>query len=269
MGLESTPIFHNGQMTKCPTCGSSVRLIFHGKNLDHLEHIDNVDKQLFAAQIAGPDAKTVKEQRRQRNGKRTVAIVGLAPATCAFAPFNEPDVGLGKHIEIWGLNESHDFSWFKNWTRWFQLHPKEYFSRAMDPKRGVKFHYDWLKEKHNKPIYMQYVYPEIPDSVEYPLQTVVNKFFGKMWHGDEQPKFFNSSVDYMIALALLEGKFDRIELYGVEMANDTEYVYQKSGATFWMGVARGMGVEVYFPKECRIMSGPLYAYQGQGPRNEV
>jgi len=264
------PILQNNQAVHCPLCGGGVRLHFrNNKWLDHYETLSGAEKQIAAGEIFKLDPRVAKELRRERNGKKTVAIVGLAPMTCGLAPFDEPDVGLDKHIEIWGLNEAHDFPWMRKWSRWFQLHPERLFKRVIEPHHGVKFHYEWLKKDHHKPIYMQHIYPEIPNSVEYPLQEIVNKFFSKLKHGKEQVKYFNSSVDYMIAYAIFTGKFDRIELYGIEMASDTEYIAQKSGVTFWIGTALAQGIEVYYPEQCHLMSAPLYAYQGQGARNEI
>jgi hypothetical protein len=146
-----------------------------------------------------------------------------------------------------------------------QLHPKSSFTRPA-AKRGVEGHYEWLQQPRGKPIYMQFHYPEIPDSVEYPLEDIVQKYIGKLRHGDKISRYFTNSLAYMVALAMYEG-FQRIEIYGFEMAHDTEYVTQKANAEFWIGLALGRGIEIYIPEECSLLTGPLYAYQGQGSRN--
>ena len=56
----------------------------------------------------------------------------------------------------------------------------------------------------------------MPDSVRYPIEAA----FGL--GGPD----FTSSAPYMIAMAMLEG-VDRIEMYGFDMANGTEYQYQR------------------------------------------
>ena len=73
--------------------------------------------------------------------------------------------------------------------------------------------------------------------------------------------YYISSIDYMIALAIYE-RFDRIELYGVELREKTEWAMQKSGATFWAGFARGRGIEVLTPSNSVLISAPLYGIKG-------
>ena len=75
---------------------------------------------------------------------------------------------------------------------------------------------------------------EYVDLYSYPLSYVMERF---------KTDYFSSTVDYAIALALFEGHRE-IDLYGVNMANTGEYAYQKPGADFWCGVAKGMGVDL-------------------------
>jgi hypothetical protein len=61
----------------------------------------------------------------------------------------------------------------------------------------------------------------------------------------------------MCALALYED-FKTIEVYGFEMATDTEYRYQKGSTEFWLGLAAGMGVKVLLTKDCHLLQGKIY-----------
>jgi hypothetical protein len=72
------------------------------------------------------------------------------------------------------------------------------------------------------------------DLESYPLKEVVS-FFGT--------DYFSNTVDYALALAVFEG-FTQIDLYGVNMTAGTEYIWQKPGIEFWVGMAKGRGVEV-------------------------
>jgi hypothetical protein len=266
MGLESIPVFNEGQQVNCPTCGYPVRLVYRINN--ELDHYEPMDRETMAAEVNQLDAPRIRRLRQDRNGKRTVALVGMAPGTCGFAPADE-NTKVGGGLEVWGLNESHLTKWMKpNWTRWFQLHPKASFTREVE-KRGGIGHYDWLKQNHgDKIIYMQYVYPEIPNSVEYPIHDMTQRFFGKLLGDERKRKYFTSTMAYMMPIAIAEG-FQRIELYGFEMAADDEFVSQRPSAEFWIGQALGAGIEVYEPKECNLTDGPLYGYAGRGPRNEA
>lgn len=253
------PLKLGGDVTRCPVCGSPVRIVYRsGKHADHYEPVQ--DQRM--TQLAPMDKVTARKLEQERKGKKTVAIVGMAPTSCSLAPYND------KNVEVWGLNEAHSFDWMLRWDRWFQLHKSTAFTRDMNPHRShergyVKGHYDWLKQKHGKPIYMQFVYPEIPDSKEYPLPELSKKFFPLLRKGSEKVKYFTSSFSFMMALALYEG-FERVEVYGFEMSAGDEFIPQKACAEFWMGMALGMGVEVYLPDNSQLLWGALYGYQDAG-----
>jgi hypothetical protein len=126
--------------------------------------------------------------------------------------------------------------------------------------RNITGHYDWLKEKHDFPIWMQYKHDDIPDSVEFPLYEVCERFFGKVRRGDAKWKHFSSGFNYMIAMALYQG-YERIEIYGFEMTIDI-FAAQRNGSYLWIGIAMGMGVELYMPPKCLLVTGALYGYKG-------
>lgn len=176
--------------------------------------------------------------------KKTLAIVGFARTTRDLAPWKD------KSIEIWGINEGYNNKWMKRWDRWFQMHPRWNFTRTEanlnDPK-----HWEWLRKEHDFPIYMQEKYDDVPASVRFPLEECI-KAIGR--------RYFTSSVAMMMVFAVLEG-FKRIELYGIEMASDTEYKYQRPGGEFAIGWCLGKGIEIYTPPECTLMRAPLYGYE--------
>lgn len=89
---------------------------------------------------------------------------------------------------------------------------------------------------------------------EYPLKDVLASF------GID---FFNSTIDYAIALAITK-KPKEIHIYGVNMTHTSEYEYQKFGVDFWCGVAIGRGIKIVVPyKDSAIMKtcdGLMYGY---------
>ena len=205
------------------------------------------------------DEETAAKMREERKGKKTVAIVGLSPNSCTLAPFKED-------VELWSMNEAHHFSWFTRATRWFQ--PHNTYKREI-ANRGVKDHYKWLKKNEwNIPIYMIKAQPEIPKSVSYPLKEVRDRYLGKVTRGDEKVTYFNSSIDYMLALACYEG-YERIELYGVDASATTEYEKQRPGVHFWIGVAIGQGIEVWLPEGSMLLKTNQYGGADQGPGWEI
>ena len=175
----------------------------------------------------------------------TVAVVGFAPNTRHLAPWNNPD------IQLMGLNEGYSFKWWKqevkNTNAWFQLHKRESFMRPQNHNDAG--HANWLRKKHPFPIFMQDVYPDIPASVKFPIEDII-KEFGHYWR---------STLSYIVAWAYLVG-YKRIEIYGFEMASDSEYWGQRANTCYIIGKARGKGMDVYVPPISRLLTGIRYAY---------
>lgn len=121
---------------------------------------------------------------------------------------------------------------------------------------------EWLK-KTKTPVYMLDALPDAPSSVKYPLNEIVDKYLVNFRRAgiphDEMIQYFTSSVCYAIALAIYKG-YERIELHGVDMANNTEYIYQRDGIGLWFGIALGLGLQVYMPRECFMFNSPRYGY---------
>jgi hypothetical protein len=202
------------------------------------------------------DPKTARQLARYRKGKRTVALVGLAPSSCSKAGFED------ESVEIWGVNEGHFLSWMKRWgrwDRWFQMHKPVYYQREVDLGGHETGHYDWLKQDHgDKPIYMLDAYDDVPNAVKYPLAEVSKAMSGLRIGMKKNIKFYHSTFDYMIALAIHE-KFERIEIYGFEFGGD--YEHQRYSAYTWKGIALGKGIEIYEPKPSeRLFDTLLYGY---------
>jgi hypothetical protein len=141
--------------------------------------------------------------------------------------------------EAWGVN---DLILRRNVSRVIQIHN---LALASDEGRRVEI----ATRERAKSIGASYI-----DSESYPLWDVV-KFF--------ESDYFSSTVDYAIALAVFEA-YTKIDMYGVNMANPSEYSCQKAGVEFWCGIAKGRGVEVkVFGELSTIMrtgDGLLYGY---------
>jgi hypothetical protein len=142
----------------------------------------------------------------------------------------------------------------KRATRWFQMH--DTYRRAL-AKRGITTHYEWLKTNSwGIPIYMITKDETIPHSTVYPINEVCELLAGAR-KGDNRIRYFNSTFDYMMGIAILEG-FERIEIYGVSMDSDNEWANQKPGAEFWIGIALGKGIEIYLPPVSSLLKTALY-----------
>jgi hypothetical protein len=221
-------------------------------NIEPVEFQQFLSSPVFKASpldLLGPDRfqpPAVQPQPDYQQYKNTdkLAIVCMAPTSRGEAPYDDYS------WDVWGLNEAADAPWFKRKdpTAWFQIHPKFDFMRAMnrnDPK-----HWQWLQEYHPFPIFMQYNFRDVPAAVRYPLEEVMD--LGGM--------YLTSTPAMMLALGILMG-YKTIGIWGVEMQHESEYGYQKPCMEYWLGVAKGLGIEVYLPPNCALLRGNLYAYE--------
>lgn len=217
-------------------------------NADHLEVIQHEEVDYYLEPMPEVMAQYVKSLR---TGKKTVALVGASETSCSWAPFDDPEV------EIWVMNESHVRPWLTRVDRWFQIHERRDFT-----KDHVADHWLWLQEEHDFHIYMQRKFEDVPASVEYPLYEIRKKLFKHLYIGEKRwDKVFTSSLDYMLALILYEGIFDRIEVYGVEMSMEGEWSYQRQGFAYWQGRMEGAGIDVWLPENTTLMDENLYGYE--------
>ena len=100
--------------------------------------------------------------------------------------------------------------------------------------------------------------------IKYPLDAVIDDILPPLDNINLEvfpPRgikpYFSSSMDYMAALAIHE-KFGRIEFYGIELKEQTEWAIQKAGMEFWVGMAKGRGIQFCIPYTSVLVSAPLY-----------
>lgn len=235
----------------CPTCGAEVIIARRvDGSADHYEAVLPIDRHL-----PPQDPALAEFLREGRKGKKTLALVGMGQSSASFAPYDDTDV------ELWAMNETHLYGWMKRATRWFQIHAREIWTRELSG-RGEPGHTKWLMENPwNIPIYMRFHNEEVPNSIEYQLQDMVDEFFGNFHRGwgETKQKYFTSSFAYMMAMALHE-KFERIELYGLDFHSGTDFGKQRECALFWIGMAMGRGVDVWVSHNSELLVGELYGF---------
>jgi hypothetical protein len=152
-----------------------------------------------------------------------IAVVGSA-AHCVKAPFGDPS------WEIWGCN----VPGLPRWDRWFDLHEDAIIDSHPD-------HRAWLTSQ-DKPVFTQ---------TNYPLKAMLAKY--GTW-------FFTSTISFMLAMALEENP-EEIGLYGVDLADATEYKFQRPGCRFFVQTALLRGIAVSGPPEAEVfMPGKLYGF---------
>lgn len=172
-----------------------------------------------------------------------LAIVGTHAATREQAPFEDTA------YDIWVFNEAANAEWCKRWDAVFQMHEPEIYKghNTKDLK-----HWEWLQQKHGKPVYMQEVDPDVPDSVAFPLDEAI---------AITGHKYFTASLAYTAALAILKG-YEVVDVYGVELDANTEYTSQAECWRFWVGVMIGKGIHVTLHSGQKLFTASLYGYEG-------
>lgn len=146
-----------------------------------------------------------------------------------------------------------------------QLHDEAIWKSPKN--RSDEKHYEWLKNNKTATVYMQKSYPEVPKSVKYPIEKILEltKNVHLNINGKEKIfKYFSSSLDYALALVALmskEGKtYKRVEIWGVELEMESEYQYQRTGFGFWSGYLAALGIDLFLYNS--IFDAPMYGYEG-------
>jgi hypothetical protein len=176
---------------------------------------------------------------------KKVCLLGTSN-TLKEAPFKD------KSFEFWALNDMYAMIPKENITRWFEMHKREFID-VYHARISGKSHIEELRNL-KIPIYMQEEHEDIPTSIKYPLEEMIKHF---------KRDYFQSTLDYMMAFALYEG-FEKIHIYGVNMAINEEYVYQRASMSYWIGRAESMGVNVVLPKGCDLLKQYFrYGYEAE------
>ena len=176
-------------------------------------------------QIVDRAAARVRETYRDASGierpRTKVALVGFSHTSMHLAPFGDPE------WSIWGVNQL--YRHIPRADRWFEIHKDPFWDQVKDSD-----YIGWMK-RIPFPIYMVDAHDEIPQSLAYPIQDVIGMTGGR--------DYFTSSIAFMIALAIRE-QFQELALYGIDLADDSEYFDQRPCAEYWLGVAAGHGMKV-------------------------
>ena len=187
-----------------------------------------------------------------------VAIVGFAPSTMEDVQFL---FGKG-NVEIWAINQLY-MAWpricpinrmesRRNVTRWFQIHHRHSYDQSVQRDHS---HHEWMSKQTDFPIYMMEKQDDVLVSCAFPKDQLLDKF----------RRYFTNSISWEIALAIYEG-FKKIYIYGVDMAQDGEYMFERPSVEFFCGYAEGAGIELVIPEKSDLLkSAWLYPYEDDAP----
>jgi len=234
---------------------------------------ENTAQAPAAAQEAAPPATPPPPPPAPSNGKYLtyldfprksdrVIIVGFAGSR-DHVPFDD------KGAEVWGLNELWQPGIWPEamratlrWDRWFEIH--DVLERE-PPSPRTDQHLPWLRAC-GIPIYMQRRAEPIPWSVELPIDELLERFHvGDTRSGMEPRKrrnsYFTNQVSFMIALAIFM-EYREIWVYGVDMAQQTEYAHQRPSCEYYLGWAAGAGIKLRIPNDSDLLKAThLYGYE--------
>lgn len=161
------------------------------------------------------------------NGKRVI-LLAHGQTTKWQAPVND------RSYDVWGLTDG--WVHYPRFTRWFEPHLRECVLKHSPPE------YLTFLQTCNVPVMTRYPFPEIPTAQLLPLDHMKAVF------GD----YFESSIAYMVGLAILEGYQD-IHLYGVDLHRNTPYEAERNSTEYLIGWARGSGIRVHIPSGSRLL----------------
>lgn len=196
---------------------------------------------------------------------RKIAIIGFT-SSHQFAPWGQDG------WELWICNNLHGFV-PDQWSRLYDLHD-------LATIQSDKDHEAFLR-RSEKPVYVWTAREEWPASVSFPKDACTETF----------GRYFTNSISWMTAHALMEmGSsaeewaraqvaeliaeqpgleplqsvlFDsarnqymaecELHIYGVDMAQGTEYAAQRPSCEYFLGIAAGMGVKTYVPPQSDLL----------------
>lgn len=168
---------------------------------------------------------------------RKIAIVGTT-TSLVDAPYDDED------WEIWGLNGA--YKAMKRWDRWFDMHDLSILKIHHDPE-----YFNFLEKAGNK-LTMNNEYDEYPEAEVFPFQELVDKY----------RRYFTNTISWLIAYALEQDDIEEIAIWGVNMAQDTEYAKQRPSCEYFLGIAEGRGIKVTIPDASEMLKAShLYGWE--------
>lgn len=186
--------------------------------------------------------------------KERICIAGFCQTSRDLVPYEDD------RYTIVGLNRGAIF--MPRADVWFDLHSP--LIRGWKHRRPGE-HIEWLK-RFPGPVFLHEVDPEIPNSVRYPFEEITAEFGANIFRqsvkdgtraDSRTTPYYDSSIAYELAWAIAQ-KPKEILLVGVDLNTQSEYVFQRSGVSFWLGIAAGRGIDVVLPDNCPLLTGPLY-----------
>lgn len=185
----------------------------------------------------------------QLKKKNKCAIIGFA-GSWYQAPWQD------ESFDIWGINELYKFNGEEakkhrvkpRYDVWFEIH-----NIKDSPSKQKEDHQKFLKQCPY-PLVTQKHWDEYPSSIKFPraeIKEAINKCFITNNEIGSEFTDYSNQISWMTALAIYMG-YEEIHIYGVDMAANTEYNFQRASCQFFIGLAAGLGVRLLIPKSSEL-----------------
>lgn len=190
--------------------------------------------------------------------EKNIALIGYTTSR-SECPLGDPG------WEVYGMNNLHTLIDADKCSRWYDLHtPQQIMERTDD--EGGPAHVAWLRSWTKYPIFIMdplegvaeidgNPVPSLAERTGWPMARAfptraINERFGT---------YFTNTVSWQIAHILAEAieadgstpggdyNLSRIALFGIDMAVGSEYAEQRPSVEYFLGLARGMGVDIVLP----------------------
>jgi hypothetical protein len=183
--------------------------------------------------------------------------------------------------KYWGITRSVfkpqfklDMCWWMDDLRWMRDHG---FACTIDQLKDI-----------NVPLMTSIAYPEFKTAIEFPIDKVV-EIFNR--HHPHMKMWFNNTVAYAVAYAILTKGIDELHFHGVDYCRQDQpevAASERACTTMWMGRAEAFGIKVkvnkvsmllddcyeqglrdYPTKRDGLSTGPFYGYPTTHPRGAI
>lgn len=178
--------------------------------------------------------------------RKKVVVLGFAPSW-KDAPFDDEE------YDIWCLNEMYDAfnsNGIGRASLWFEIHG------ADSPSKSSEKHQAFLMNCP-VPVVMQKHDPKYPSSVAFPRDEVKKMVNSNVLTNELCGPYtnFSNSISWMVYMAILM-KYEEIHVYGVDMAHESEYAFQRPSAEAAILFAAAKGIKVAVPSSSELIHFP-------------
>ena len=178
-----------------------------------------------------------------------VAVIGSARSSAHQVPWND------RSLQKWGL------AWLVPLMPYcdlsFEVHPARHWNEG---KRITNYYADL--NKRGGPVVTTEPHDGLDNQVQFDWDELAERF-------GPEAKYFQSSVGYMIAHAILQGATE-LHVYAVDMLAASEYGYQRANCEWWLGIAKGLGIKVVLPSGSALcQANHLYGVEPRPEPSEI